>query len=112
MPLGVGGIETSFIVMYKMFGDSVIDKMCKNVAKIERFAGKSGILVGNYADLVILKSGLYKIGKPHGNVDYSIYEGITSNIKIESTIIRGQFALKDGRFIRHKGELIDCEKGK
>lgn len=112
MPLGVGGIETSFIVMYKLFGDSVIDKMCKNVAKIERFAGKSGILVGNYADLVILKSGLYKIGKPHGNVDYSIYEGITSNIKIESTIIRGQFALKDGRFIRHKGQLIDCEKGR
>ena len=112
MPLGIGGIENSFQVMYKLFGDKVIDKMSKNVAEIERFANKNGVLVGNYADLVILKGMKNTIGKPHGKVDYSVYEGINVNVMIESTILRGEFVIKNGKFIPHKGQLINCEKGK
>ena len=112
MPLGVGGIESSFVVLYKMFGDEVIEKMSKNVAKIQGFANKGEIKVGNYADLFILNGGNQYIGKPHGAVDYSIYEHILVNTTVESTIIRGEFALKNGKFLGHKGELINCEKGK
>ena len=111
MPLGVGGIETSFVIMYKMFGDDIIDKMSKNVAEIQRFTGKNGIKVGNFADLVILNGLNQTIGKPHGNVDYSIYEHIKVNTTVESTIIRGQFALKNGKFIEHHGQLINCDNG-
>ena len=112
MPLGVGGIESSFVVLYKMFGDEVIEKMSKNVAKIQGFANKGEIKVGNYADLFILNGSNQYIGKPHGAVDYSIYEHILVNTTVESTIIRGEFALKKGKFLGHKGELISCEKGK
>ena len=112
MPLGVGGIETSFVIMHRIFGDKIIDKMSKNVAKLERFAGKGEIKVGNFADLVIVSGHNQRLGKPHGAVDYSIYEGILVDTTIESTIIRGKFALKNGIFIEHKGYLINCEESK
>ena len=111
MPLGIGGVENSFSIMYKMFGDKVIDKMSKNVAIIERFEGKTGIKVGNFADLVILRGETYSIGKPHGKVDYSVYEGVKVNVRVESTLIRGRFVLKDGKFIKNKGVMINCKKG-
>ena len=107
-PLGIGGIETSFVIMYEMFGDKVIDKMSKNVAEIEHFAGKNGIKVGNYADLVILSSEPQVIGKPHGKADYSVYENMKVNNKIVATIARGQFVVDGEKFIPHKGKLINC----
>lgn len=110
MPLGIGGIEHSFLVMHKLFGDEIIDKMSKNVAKIERFAGKGAIKVGNYADLFIVSGENCNIGKPHGKVDYSAYENLVSDITIEATMIRGQFIMKNGEFYPHKGQLINCEK--
>ncbi len=111
MPLGVGGIESSFEIMYKMFGDQIINKMSKNVAKIERFAGKGEIKVGNFADFAILSGANKTIGKPHGNADYSIYEHITVNASVESTILRGKFIMKNGKFYENKGQLINCSKG-
>ena len=111
MPLGVGGIENSFNVMYEAFGDEVINKMSKNVAKIERFAEKGQIKVGNFADFAIISGENQIIGKPHGNVDYTIYEGITVHNKVESTIVRGKFVLKRGEFFENEGQLINCDKG-
>ena len=107
MPLGVGGIETSFVIMYKMFGDQIIDKMTKNVAKIEGFVGKGEIKVGKIADLFILSGANQLIGKPHGAVDYSIYEHIKVNTTVESTIVRGKFVLKKGKFIENQGQMVN-----
>lgn len=109
-PLGIGGIETSFSIMYEIFGDKVIDKMSKNVAEIEHFVGKNGIKVGNYADLAILSSEPQVIGKPHGNADYSVYENMKVNNKITSTICRGQFVVENGKFLEHKGKYVWCRK--
>jgi len=109
-PLGIGGIESSFVILYEMFGDKVIDKMSKNVAEIENFAGKNGIKVGNYADLAIISSEPQIITKPHGNTDYSVYENMKVSQKVVSTICRGEFVLKDGKFLEHKGQLVICKK--
>ena len=110
-PLGIGGVETSFLVLHKMFGDQIINKMSKNVANLECFPQKGEISIGKDADLVFLKEcEKYKIGKPHGNVDYSIYEGIEVNEKIVHTMLRGEFVVKDEKFIAHQGELINCPK--
>ena len=110
MPLGVGGIESSFLTMYEMFGEKVIDKMCKNVAKIQRFANKNGIKVGNYADLVIMSSDPQVVKKPHGKANYSIYEGMHLSNTIVSTLVRGKFAVKNGKFYKTTGQLVNCEK--
>lgn len=110
-PLGIGGIESSFLVMHKLFGDSVIDKMSKNIAFLEGFSQKGAIFAGKDADLVFIKDvDTYKIGKPHGIANYSVYEGIEVNEKIIHTMLRGKFVLKDEQFIGGKGELINCDK--
>ena len=109
-PLGIGGIETSFSVMYHMFGDKVIDKMSKNVAEIECLKDKGSIGVGKIADLVIVSQEEQLIGKPHGAADYSVYENMKVNNKVISTISRGKFVVDNGNFIENKGQLINCEK--
>lgn len=108
-PLGVGGIETSFLAMYEMFGEKVIAKMCQNTAKIQRFKHKNGIKLKNCADLVIMSSDPQVVSKPHGDADYSIYEGMHLSNKIVSTIARGKFVLKDDKFYPHAGKLLKCE---
>lgn len=109
-PLGIGGIETSFLVLHKMFGDQIIDKMSKNVAALEHFASKGSIEIGKDADLAFIETvPTYKIGKPHGIADYSIYENLEVNERFIHTMVRGKFVLKDGKFIPHRGELINCD---
>lgn len=107
-PLGIGGIESSFVIMYEMFGDKVLNKMSKNTAEIQRFALKGAIKTGNYADLAILSSEPQVIGKPHGKADYSVYENMKVSNRVVSTIARGKFVVRDGKFIAHKGNLINC----
>ena len=110
-PLGIGGIESSFVVMHKLFGDQIIDKMTKNIADLEGFSQKGRIIEGKDADLAFIKEvDEYPIGKPHGKCDYSIYEGIKVKEKIVHTMLRGQFILKDEVFLGGKGELINCDK--
>ena len=110
-PLGIGGIESSFLVMHKLFGDQIIDKMSKNIAVLEGFSQKGSISEGKDADLVFIKDvDEYPIGKPHGTCDYSVYEGIKVKEKIVHTMLRGKFILKDGVFLGGKGELINCDK--
>ncbi len=110
-PLGIGGIESSFLVMHKLFGDQIIDKMSKNIAVLESFSQKGSISEGKDADLVFIKEvDEYPIGKPHGKCDYSIYEGIKVKERIIHTMLRGTFILKDGEFLGGKGELINCDK--
>ena len=108
-PLGVGGVESALLTMYEMFGSDVIDKMCKNTAKIQRFKYKNGIKVKNYADLVIISSDHQIVGKPHGKADYSIYEGMQLSNTIYATIVGGQLVMKEGKFHPHKGKYIRCE---
>lgn len=110
-PLGIGGIESSFLVLHKQFGDQIIDKMSKNIAVLEGFSQKGTISVGKDADLAFIKEvDEYPIGKPHGKCDYSIYEGVKVKEKIVHTMLRGKFVLRDEKFLGGKGELINCDK--
>ena len=110
-PLGIGGIESSFLIMHNLFGDRIINKMSKNVAKLNGFSKKGSIKAGKDADLVFIKEvGEYPIGKPHGKCDYSVYEGMLVKEKIVHTMLRGEFILKDGKFLGGQGKLINCDK--
>ena len=110
-PLGIGGIESSFLVMHKLFGDKIINKMSKNVAELQGFPQKGEIIVGKDADLVFIEDcEKYALGKPHATSDYSIYEGIELNERIVSTMLRGKFVLKEGNFLGGKGQLLNCKE--
>lgn len=108
-PLGIGGIENSYVVIHTLFGDKVIEKMSENVGNIENFHNKNGIKLENCADFAIVKDETNIIGKPHGKADYSVYENMEVNQKVVSTIVRGKFVLKNGEFIENKGRLINCD---
>lgn len=110
-PLGVGGIEFSFTSMYRRVGDSLIDKMSKNVAKIEHFSNKGELKIGNDADISIFKKeDNYFINENHGKCDHTIYEGILGSGQFVHVINRGEFVLKNRQIVPHHGKEIICDE--
>lgn len=108
-PLGVGGIEHSFTLMYRRFGDEIIDKMSINNAKLQDFPTKGEISVGMDADLSLFKEDdQLKVSENHGKCDYSIYEGLYCAGRFEHVLRRGKFILKDRKIIDSKGKLLNC----
>ena len=108
-PLGVGGIEHAFPLMYRRFGDEIIGKMSINTARVQDFPTKGEIKVGLDADLAIFKDNDDLVVKEnHGKCDYSIYEGQLIAGEFIHTIRRGRFILKDRKIINEVGKLINC----
>ena len=108
-PLGVGGVEHAFTLMYRRFGDEIIDKMSINTAKIQDFPTKGELKVGMDADVSIFKDDdSMVINSNHGKCDYSIYEGLISAGEFVHVLRRGVFVLKDRKLIESKGKLLNC----
>ncbi len=107
-PLGIGGIEFSFPLLYSKFGDKIIDKMTKNVAKIHHLFPRKGIIqVGSDADLFIYQLRDQTIVHSHNLQDHNLYQGLPVNGNVKTTIVNGKFVLKDNVFIEHKGKLLN-----
>jgi dihydropyrimidinase len=108
MPMGIGGIEHSFSVMYSLFGDKVIDKMTVNPAKIHGLYPKKGVLLeGSDGDVVIYDcSRRCVIEGNHSRCDYSVYDGCEVVGEVVSTISRGKFVVRDGEFVGGSGEYV------
>jgi len=109
LPLGIGSIEHSFNVMYSLFQEKIIDKMTKNVAKVHNLYPKKGVIrVGSDADMFIYNLNTPgKITENHSRCDYSVYEGKEVLGKVETTISRGKFIVKDGKFLGGKGKFLN-----
>ena len=108
-PLGVDGIEHSFTLMYRRFGEEIIDKMSINNAKLQDFPTKGKIEVGMDADLGLFKEDdQMRIKENHGRCDYSIYEGLYSAGEFIHVLRRGEFILKNRNIIDSKGKLLNC----
>jgi dihydropyrimidinase len=107
MPLGIGGIEHALGIMRYHLGDEVIEKMTKRVAFTQGLHSKGQIKEGLDADITIFKKDMStRVHGNHGTCDYSVYENLPTTGKVISTLVRGQFVLKDGVLIKHKGQLI------
>lgn len=107
MPLGIGGVEHSFLVMNGLFNIPIIKKMTKNVAKVHNLFPRKGIIkVGSDADLFIMDREETLLNKNHSKCDYNLYENMKSYGKILSTISRGKFIIKDNEFKGGNGKYI------
>ncbi|NUU99873.1 dihydropyrimidinase [Marinitoga sp. 1154] len=113
MPMGIGGVEFSFSLMYTLFENEVIDKFTKNVAKYYGLYPQKGTLLpGADGDIVIFDPEKeWVIESHHSNADYTVYEDIKVKGKVITTISRGRFVIKDenlvgsrirGRFLRRE----------
>ena len=108
-PLGVGGIEHSFSIMYRRFGDEIIEKMSKTTGILEDFPTKGELEVGKDADISVFEEMPDYIEKEnHGTCDYSIYDGILGSGEFKHVLVRGKFVLKDRKIVPHVGKEIIC----
>ncbi len=109
IPKGLGSLEFSFSLMYHLFGDEIIDKFTLNPAKIHKLFPKKGIIqVGSDADFVIFdpEKVLY-IDSSHSQSDNNPYENIITTGMVESTILRGEFLVKNRKLVGSmKGQFI------
>jgi len=107
MPLGIAGVESSFQVMYTLFGDKIINKMTKNVAiKHHLYPQKGVIKEGSDADLFIYHLERSKIVDHHGKTDHNLYQNFPTKGRIISTISRGEFVLENGLLKKHHGQFL------
>ena len=107
-PLGVGGVEYSFDVMFARFGEKVIDKMTLNVAKAHKLYPQKGIIeVGSDADLFVYQLKDRILTENHSATDHFIYKDLPVKGHVKSTISRGQFLLKDRQLIKQQGHLLN-----
>ena len=108
-PLGVGGVEHSFSILYRRFGDEIIDKMSKNTGILQDFPSKGTLEVGKDADISIFKElSDYFEKENHGTCDYSIYDGVIGSGEFKHVLVRGKFVLRDRKIVPHEGKEIIC----
>ncbi len=107
MPLGIGGVEHSFSILYRHFKNSLIEKMSLNNARVHHLTPRKGdIAVGADADLAIFEAKDTIIKNNHAASDYSVYEGQPAGAVLKATIARGAFIVKDGAFYPQKGHFL------
>ena len=108
-PLGVGGIEHSFSIMYRRFGDEIIPKMSKNTGILEDFPTKGELEIGKDADISVFQEiNDYFERENHGTCDYSIYDGILGSGEFKHVLVRGQFVLRNRAIVPHSGKELIC----
>ncbi len=116
MPNGIGGVETSFAILYTNFVEkSLIDLndlvkvQSVNVAEIFGLKNKGKIEVGADGDIAIFDPNFEWTVNSHDlhtKTDYTPYEGMKLKGKFASTIVRGEFVVKDGEFIGGEGKFV------
>lgn len=108
IPMGIGSVENSFRVMYTLAGEKIIEKMSLNPAEIFGLYPQKGVLKkGSDADITIFDDrAQYVLKKDHSACDYSVYEGMKVKCRIESTISRGKFVIRNGRFEERSGKCL------
>ena len=104
IPLGIGGIEFSFDVMYELFQEKVIDKMSKNIAGLyPNLQDRGEIKEGNIASLFIYEIFDNFIYEAHNATDYNLYENFKRSGQVTYLMNRGQFVIRNSEFIGGKG---------
>ncbi len=107
IPLGIGGVEHAFTVLYSRFGDKIIDKMTINVAKIHGLSAKGRIKEGFDADFAIFeKCPPYNIMTSHTAADNDVYLGMRVTTKVQRTILRGKTIMNGNELLPSQGLLL------
>lgn len=90
--------------------ETVVSMTSTRPAQIFGMGDRKGkIELGFDADLTIVDPGKpfdIMAATQHSEAEYSVWEGWTSDISIEHTIVRGQFAVKNGELTATTGEYV------
>jgi dihydropyrimidinase len=106
IPLGIGGIEYSFDLMYNIYKDRIIDKMSKNIFELYEFKDRGEIKVGNLANIFVYDLMDNEIDDFHGQTDYTVYHRLPRKGRVIHTINRGKFIVRNMNFQYLKAKKI------
>jgi len=123
IPNGLPGVEERFNVMYQsgvVGGRFDINRWVDLVATAPArmfglYPRKGAIAVGSDADLVVYDpqaSFTYSApGTIHGNIDYTAYEGMKINAKVEKVLSRGRVIVDGDRYLGSRGDGMYLARG-
>jgi dihydropyrimidinase len=101
--MGIGGIQYSFLNMYSLFQDKVIDKFTKEPAKAYGLYPTKGTLIpGADADVVLFDNMAYTTVDDKD----SIYDGKKLQGAIKQVYLRGRLIAIDGEIQDSSGKYI------
>lgn len=113
-PNGAPGVEERVMLLYsegvaknRISISKMVDILCTQPAKVYGLTEKGAIRPGADGDIVILDpKGATKIthSTVHGAADYTCYEGMELQGKIDLVMQRGNVIVKDNQFLGHKGD--------
>lgn len=106
VPMGIGGVQYSFPLLFQKFGEKMIDKFTKNVAQVHGlYPDKGSLLPGSDADIVIYEqTGSTSIS--HRGAGYSPYEGMAISGRVRDTVSRGRFVVRHGVLVGGQGRYV------
>ncbi len=105
-PSGIPGLESAFYALYDLYSQKILSlemifKLLTSGYKIFKIKKRGKIKKNNFADIVIIKKekNVFNSGNTYTKADFSPFDGIETNCKIDTVIINGKIILKKGEFI-------------
>ena len=109
-PNGLPGVETLFPLLYtygvtkqRIALQQLVNLLAKNPARLCGLYPRKGVIrVGADADFAIWnpnETDSIRAANLHGHADWSPYEGMATDGRLEYTILRGQVLVKGGKFL-------------
>jgi dihydropyrimidinase len=101
--MGIGGLEYSFLNMYTLFQDKIIDKFTKEPAKAYGlYPQKGNLLPGADADILIFDPDAYTYVEDTNSVYYQkLLQGA-----VKKVFLRGQLIVEDGKIYSSFGKYL------
>ena len=122
IPNGLPGVEERFNVMYqggvvegRLRLNRWVEVCCTTPARMFGMYPKKGtIAVGSDADIVVYDPGasfVYGADTIHMNIDYTPYDGIEVNGRVDTVLSRGKVIIENDSYVGTKGDGRYIERG-
>jgi dihydropyrimidinase len=113
IPGGVPSVESRFAAVYShgalaghMTLNQWVSTCCTKPAELAGFSSKGKLLPGYDADLVVFdprREVVLSTDTLHENVDWTPYEGLKVQGRVETTLSRGRVIVDEGQFVGEAG---------
>ena len=105
-PSGFPGLESSFYALYNLYEQDIISlkmifKLLTSGYKIFKIKKRGDLKKNNFADITIIKreKNIFKAKETFTKSDFSPYDGLETNCKIDTVIVNGKIVLMDGNLL-------------